>query len=36
MPPGDSIQEWEWQFDTHQLYNSNADTQMKVRAVFSK
>lgn len=35
IPAGELVQEWEWQFDTHQLYNTDANTQMKVRAVFS-
>jgi hypothetical protein len=36
LPPGDREQEWEWQFDTYQLYNAHADTRMKVRAVYSR
>jgi hypothetical protein len=36
IPDGRLAQEWEWQFDTHRLYNPDADTQMKVRAVFSE
>ena len=35
-PSGDLECEWDWTFDYHQLYNAHGDTQMKVRAVFSK
>jgi hypothetical protein len=28
--------EWEWQFDSHKLYNAHADTRMMVRAMFSE
>jgi len=36
FPHGDTTNEWEWQFDSHRLYNPHADTTMKVKAVFSK
>jgi len=36
FPVCDLSEEWEWQFDTHRLYNAHADTRMKVRALFSK
>jgi hypothetical protein len=36
FPKGELSREWDWMFDTRQLYNENADTLMKVRAVFSK
>ncbi len=35
LPSGDIFEEWEWLFDSHQLYNADADTVMKVKAVFS-
>jgi hypothetical protein len=35
FPSGSITEEWEWKFDTCQLYNSNSDTLMKVRAVYS-
>jgi hypothetical protein len=36
LPEGELTREWEWHFDTHQLYNAHANTIMKVRSVFSK
>jgi hypothetical protein len=36
FPTGGLEQEWEWQFDTHQLYNENADTRMKVKAMYCR
>ncbi len=36
LPEGEKSHNWEWQFDTHGLYNSHADTHMKVKSVFSK
>jgi hypothetical protein len=36
LPPGNNEQEWEWQFDTHRLYNENANTFLKVRAIYSR
>jgi hypothetical protein len=36
LPSGELTSEWEWQFDTHRLYNAQSDTIMKVRAIFSK
>jgi hypothetical protein len=36
FPSADLVREWEWQFDSHRLYNANADTCMMVKALFSK
>ena len=36
IPSGELVREWEWQFDSKRLYNSHANTNMKVKAVFSK
>jgi hypothetical protein len=36
LPSGGHEKEWEWQFDTHQLYHENANTHMKVRAMYSR
>jgi len=35
LPSGQLSREWEWQFDSHRLYHAQANTSMKVRAVFS-
>lgn len=36
FPGGDRSAQWAWLFDTNRLYNSHADTLLKVKAVFSK
>ncbi len=36
FPRGEYENEWDWMFDSRQLYRENANTLLKVRAVFSK
>ena len=36
FPQGKIVEEWDWFFDSHQLYNSRGNTLMKVKAVYSK
>jgi hypothetical protein len=36
LPKGEFEKEWDWMFDSNRLYNENANTLLKVRAIFSK